>query len=52
LAFRKFRLPHPSSPKKWKSLFSTCSPFGGAYAMPSSISVNIALVDEHQSLAD
>ena len=32
LAFRKFRLPHPSSPKKWKSLFSTCSPFGGAYA--------------------
>jgi len=33
LAFRKFRPPHPSSPKKWKSLFSTCSPFGRAYAI-------------------
>jgi hypothetical protein len=41
LAFRKFRLPHPSSPKKWKSLFSSCSPFGGAYAVTGRCSVVI-----------
>jgi hypothetical protein len=43
LAFRKFRLPHPSSPKKWKSLFSYCSPFGGAYAVSSEADLNYAL---------
>jgi hypothetical protein len=42
LAIRKFRLPHISSPKKWKSLFSTCSPSSGAYGL-TTLSLNLSM---------
>jgi uncharacterized protein (TIGR03643 family) len=56
LAFRKFGLPHLSSSKKWNSLFSTCSPFGGAYEVMKSSKKTFSEADKdefiHMALSD